>query len=190
MTGRSRFEAAITRTSHSISPLPPTRVNRRSCSTRSRVACNGMGIDAISSRKRVPRSASSKRPSRRRWAPVKDPFSWPKSSLSMSVSGMAAQLTATKGRSALRLERWRVRATSSLPVPDSPTTSTVASVPPTFSIVRYRALIGRERPINSPKPSPSRTASRSSRFSLSKRRVRSTRCTASSRASRSKGLPR
>jgi len=37
------------------------------------------------------------------WAPVKAPFRWPKSSLSSSVSGMAPQLTATKGAAARRL---------------------------------------------------------------------------------------
>ena len=35
-------------------------------------------------------------------APVKAPFSWPKSSLSSSVAGIAAQLTATNGRVAPR----------------------------------------------------------------------------------------
>jgi hypothetical protein len=45
----------------------------------------------------VPPSASSKKPAFRSWAPVKAPFSWPNSSLSMSVSGMAEQFTATKG---------------------------------------------------------------------------------------------
>ena len=117
-------------------PDPPTRVKRRSCSTRKSVAWRGSGIDAISSSRSVPPSASSKRPSRRRWAPVNDPFSWPKSSLSIRVSGMAAQLTATKGPFARRLARCSVRATSSLPVPDSPTTNTVASVAATFSMVR------------------------------------------------------
>jgi hypothetical protein len=38
----------------------------------------------------------------------------------MRVSGMAAQLTATKGRDLRGLRSWRVRATSSLPVPLSP----------------------------------------------------------------------
>ncbi len=32
------------------------------------------------------------------WASVNEPFSWPKSSLSRSVSGMAAQLSVTSGR--------------------------------------------------------------------------------------------
>ena len=53
---------------------------------------------------------------------------WPKSSESSSVSVSAPQFTATNGRS-LRGERtWMARATSSLPVPDSPVISTVLPV--------------------------------------------------------------
>jgi hypothetical protein len=67
---------------------------------------------------------------------VKLPRTWPNSSLSMSDRGIAAQLTATK-RFAARGERsWIARATSSLPVPVSPRTSTVASVGATRSITR------------------------------------------------------
>ena len=50
----------------------------------------------ISSRKSVPPSASSMRPTRLNRAPVNAPFSWPKSSLSNSPSLSAAQLTFTK----------------------------------------------------------------------------------------------
>ena len=56
-----------------------------------------MGVSAISSKKNVPPSASSKRPLRALTAPVNDPLAWPKSSLSSSVSVMAAQLTGTNG---------------------------------------------------------------------------------------------
>ena len=45
-------------------------------------------------------SACSKRPLRVSSAPVNAPFSWPKSSLSISSAGMAPQLIATKGPSA------------------------------------------------------------------------------------------
>ncbi len=73
----------------------------------------------------MPPSASSKRPSRRSAAPVNAPFSWPNSSDSSSVSGSAAQFTATNGRSR-RCDRWWMAcATNSLPVPDSPSTNTV-----------------------------------------------------------------
>ena len=50
----------------------------------------------------------------------------PNSSASISVSGMPPQLTATNGWSRRRLWLWIARATSSLPVPLSPSTSTVA----------------------------------------------------------------
>ena len=53
-------------------------------------------ISPISSRKMVPPSACSNRPTRRSLAPVNAPFSWPKSSLSRSCGLSAAQWTATK----------------------------------------------------------------------------------------------
>ena len=60
-------------------------------------------MSPISSRKIVPPLACSKRPMRRAAAPVKAPRSWPKSSLSSRVSGMAAQLTAMNGLAARSL---------------------------------------------------------------------------------------
>ena len=60
-------------------------------------------------------------------APVKAPFSWPKSSLSMSPSGMAPRLTATKGAWNRGLNSWTIRASPSLPVPVSPRMSTVVA---------------------------------------------------------------
>ena len=53
----------------------------------------------------MPASPSSNLPMRRAEAPVKAPRSWPKSSLSSSVSGIAAQLIATNGAVAPRRER-------------------------------------------------------------------------------------
>ena len=55
-------------------------------------------MSPISSRKTVPSSATSNLPGLVAVAPVKAPFSWPKSSLSSSVSTMAEQLMPTKGR--------------------------------------------------------------------------------------------
>ena len=55
------------------------------------------GSSATSSRNSVPLAANSKRPRPSRSAPVKGPRSWPNSSVSTSVSGSAAQFTATKG---------------------------------------------------------------------------------------------
>ena len=85
-----------------------------------------IGISPISSRKIVPRSASSNRPSRRSAAPVNAPFSCPNNSLSSSVSGSAPTLTAMKGRGLRALSTCSARATSSFPVPLSPSTRTVA----------------------------------------------------------------
>ena len=53
-------------------------------------------------------------------ASVNAPLTWPKSSDSSSVSGMAAQLTLMNGRSRCALQLCMARATSSLPVPVSP----------------------------------------------------------------------
>ena len=66
-------------------------------------------------------------PRRSAAAPVKAPFSWPNSSLSISSVGIAAQLTFTNGPAANGLSRWMCAARSSLPVPDSPDRSTVTS---------------------------------------------------------------
>ena len=60
-------------------------------------------------------------------APEKAPFSWPKSSLSTSSAGTAAQFIFTKGCSRRGDSSWMARATSSLPVPFSPRISTGTS---------------------------------------------------------------
>ena len=80
-------------------------------------------------------------------APVKAPFSWPKSSFSRSASGMAAQLMATKGPLARAESWWRARLISSLPVPLSPRRSTVASV----AAARWMASIVSLRAGSSPR---------------------------------------
>ncbi len=60
-------------------------------------------ISVISSRNRVPPDAASIRPLFIVVAPVKAPFSWPKSSLASSLEGSATQFTFTKGFRALKL---------------------------------------------------------------------------------------
>ncbi len=57
-------------------------------------------------------------------APVKEPFSWPNRMLSTRFSGIAPQLTVTKGLDLRPLSPWMARAISSLPTPDSPSIST------------------------------------------------------------------
>ena len=63
-------------------------------------------------------------PGRARSAPVNAPRSTPNISASRRLSGMAAQLTSTKGPPRRELAAWSARATSPLPVPVSPWRST------------------------------------------------------------------
>ena len=94
---------------------------------RSSWACSGSGSSPISSRNRVPPSASANAPSRALVAPVKAPRSWPNSSLPASSGTMVVQSTTTKSPLSGRGSRsWISRAISSLPVPLSPMTSTEA----------------------------------------------------------------
>ncbi len=73
----------------------------------------------------MPPSAVSNVPLRRAAAPVNAPFSWPNSSDSSSVSVSAAQDMATNGPWRRGLSAWIARASSSLPVPLSPSTRIV-----------------------------------------------------------------
>ena len=122
-------------------------------------------MSPISSRKIVPPFAASNMPTRRASAPVNAPFSWPKSSLSSSSFGIAAQFTATNGF-ARRALRWcSACATSSLPVPLSPRTSTDRSVSATFWMVSKICFIARPWPIRFSKERSRSTRSSSSRCS-------------------------
>ena len=103
--GRSLFVAASTRTSTRTLAAPPTGSTTCSCSARSTLACVLRLMSPISSRKSVPPSASSNLPRRSSIAPVNAPLTCPKSSLSISSSGMAAQLTSTNGPPRRRLRR-------------------------------------------------------------------------------------
>ncbi len=64
---RSRLVAAMMRTSTFMVRLPPTRSNSPSWIIRSSLTWRGGANSPISSRKRVPPSASSKRPNLRVW---------------------------------------------------------------------------------------------------------------------------
>ena len=87
----------ITRTSTSMTSLPPTRSISPYSTTRSNFSCTtGLAV-AISSKMMLPPSARSNRPVWRLVAPVKAPASWPNSSVSSRVSLSAAQLTLTSG---------------------------------------------------------------------------------------------
>ena len=104
------------------------------------------GISPISSRKIVPPSALRKCPSCFLSAPVNAPFSCPNSSEASKDSVRAAQFTATNGPRARRLAAWTALATSSLPVPDSPVISTVASVGAMVRTISQSARMDSLRP--------------------------------------------
>ena len=89
----------MTRTSTFSVRSAPSGSNSRSCSTRSSLACSAGLIVPISSRKIVPPSASANLPFLVSVAPVNAPRTWPKSSDSSSVSGIAAQFTLMSGMS-------------------------------------------------------------------------------------------
>ena len=74
----------------------------------------------------MPVWAASKRPVRLAIAPVNEPRTWPKSSLSRRLSERAPQLTRTNGPLPRGESWWIAFATSSLPVPVSPMSSTDA----------------------------------------------------------------
>ena len=96
------------------------------------------------------RSPPQSRPVRRCTAPVKAPRAWPKSSASSNDSGMAAQFSATKGRSARGLSRWRARATTSFPVPVGPWIRYCCpSAAPPDRMRRLTSSIRSESPISS-----------------------------------------
>ena len=95
----------------------------------------------------MPPSASANLPFLVAVAPVNAPRTWPKSSDSSSVSGIAAQLTLMSGMSRCALRSWIARATSSLPVPVSPVMSTVLLVSATRSARRMMSSIARLRPM-------------------------------------------
>ena len=92
------------------------------------------GSSPISSRNSVPPSALSTSPGLFDTAPVKAPRTWPNSSDSSRFSGIAPQLTARNALSRRSDSSWMPRATSSLPVPLSPLTSTLVRVVATCAI--------------------------------------------------------
>ena len=76
-------------------------------------------------------------------ASVNAPLTWPKSSDSSRVSGMAAQLTLMNGISRCALRLCTALATSSLPVPVSPVINTVLRVADTSSMSRTTSATAR-----------------------------------------------
>ena len=142
--------AAITRQSTSILWLEPKRSRVRSCKTRNSLICRLSGMLSTSSRNRVPPSACSILPIRRLPAPVNALASWPKISLSNRFSGNPPQFNATNCLGWRRLKSCRQRATSSLPVPVSPSINTLADVSATFAINSRSCCMAGERPMMRP----------------------------------------
>ena len=83
----------------------------------------------------MPPSACSNRPVRVIIAPVKLPFSWPNSSLSIRFGGTAPQSNTTSSLRERGDRLWMVCATTSLPVPVSPSMMTVVAVGAIFSTI-------------------------------------------------------
>jgi len=112
---RGRHDAHVGRDRLLAAHAPCTRP---SCSTRSRRTCAGSGSSATSSRNSVPPWRLE--PARRcATAPVKLPRSWPKSSESIQLVGIAPQLTGMNDRSARGTAGDRAR-DDFLPLPVSP----------------------------------------------------------------------
>ena len=104
-------------------------------------------MSPISSKNTVPPSASSNFPGLVVVAPVKAPFTCPKSSLSKRFSGMAPQLIDMNGFARRRDFLWIARATRPLPVPVSPLMRMVLSQSATFSISSNISSMRELRPI-------------------------------------------
>ncbi len=81
-------------------------------------------------------------------APVNAPFSCPNSSLSTRFSGIAAQFKVINGLLFLSLNETIALATISLPVPEAPRRSTVASLAATCLINAYISRMLLQLPIN------------------------------------------
>ena len=121
----------------------PTFINSPFSNTRNKRTCVVSGNSPTSSKKIVPPSATSKYPFRSCIAPVKEPFSCPKSSLSIVPSGIAPQFTAIYLACFLCDNECIILGIFSLPTPLSPVTKTEISVGATlmaFSKARFKCV--------------------------------------------------
>lgn len=118
----------MTRTSAVLVVFSPRRSYSRSWRRRRSLGWISWGSSPISSRKRVPPLAAWTLPHWSLMAPVKDPRTWPKSSLSRSSLEREGQLTVTKGLSARWLRSWMALAMTLFPVPLSPRMRRLAGV--------------------------------------------------------------
>ena len=166
------------RTSSRMGLLSPTRSITLSSRKRSSLDCAVADSSPISSRNRVPPSASSNLPALSRTAPVKAPRTCPNTSDSKRFSAIAVQVTSTNGLSARADLLWMDRASSVLPDPVSPDRSTVASLGAIRSTTDWRAWhFGEVSPSNqSPDPARKREFSRWRSTSISTLRMRCSNC--------------
>ncbi len=129
MRGRSRWVAATTRVSTVTGRSAPTGCTVCASSTRSSFACAASGSSPSSSRNSVPPLASTNAPLRSRSAPVNAPLDVAEQ---VRVDQRTRRSRCSRRRRAACAARgdasWIACAASSLPVPDSPSISTVASV--------------------------------------------------------------
>ena len=88
-------------------------------------------------------------------APVNEPFSWPKSSDSMRFGGTAEQSKTMNGLLRRGDRLWIALATTSLPVPVSPSMTTVVLVGAIFSRMPKTSRMRTVVPMMSPKWSTS-----------------------------------
>ena len=100
----------------------------------------------ISSKKIVPLFAISNFPMLLLFAPVNAPFSYPKSSLSSSVSGKDEQSTFIKALSALWLFEWIYFAKTSFPVPVSPSIRIVTDELAAIELFSFISCIFKDSP--------------------------------------------
>src|SRR5437867_1975469 len=121
-------------------------------------------------------------------APVNAPLVWPKSSDSIRSFGRAAQLILIHGPSARRLRSWSAFAISSLPVPLSPTISTLASASATAATVSSTRWIDGARPRISLSATCSTRRRRRSEFSATSFRCSTARFTSPTTSSGSNGF--
>ena len=143
----SRWVEAINRRSICLVCVDPNRRVSPCCTTRNSRVWAWSGSSLMASRNKVPPSAASISPVRACLVLDEPPDSWPNSSASINRSGIAEQFKAMMGAFRRELRACTARATNSLPVPDSPRTSTVESTAATLWICANNARIALLWPI-------------------------------------------
>jgi len=101
---------------------------------------------------------------------------------------MAAQLIATNGPLPRGLLRWIARATSSLPVPDSPCSRTVAEADATWAMVSRTLRMAGLVPMRLRSPATASSSWRRARFSAFRAAFSCARVTLRTTSGRFKGL--